>query len=429
MRRFVCFGLLAALTFYGLSAQLSAQSIVGSTLQEQAVGSLGPWISGSDAILVVDNTGRVQISRNAQQLMIPASTTKLLTTLITLDSWGANHRWQTPIVLDQQTLWILGRGDPFLISEELVLLAEQIAQKVEQPITTIVIDSTYFDVSESLHRSVVDDPYAAPLSATAANFNTVQLRRTASGFESGEPQTPLTAIAQQVGANVVQAGGFPLGGVKRINLHTAKNAQRFFGELLIELLRQTHPRSLASSVEVTIVAADSPHSKPVVPEHGQRWTYYNSREWSQMLQGALKYSNNFITDQAFLMLSDQTPKTFTRAQVRVREWLQEQMGWSTFSVVDGSGLSRDNRLSVTHLNDVLTRLRGHKSLLREYPFPDLDATVFAKTGTLDNVRSMAGYVDIADQQYQFAFIFNRSTPWQHREKTLHALVQKLASRQ
>lgn len=97
-------------------------------------------------------------------------------------------------------------------------------------------------------------------------------------------------------------------------------------------------------------------------------------------------------------------------------------------LVDGSGLSRDNRLTAAALSRLLASLdadvlRGpllrdslalpgddEGTLRRRLSDPDAKARVRAKTGTLSGVHALAGYVDGKDgaRGWAFAIILNRN---------------------
>ncbi|MEO0367488.1 MAG: D-alanyl-D-alanine carboxypeptidase, partial [Pseudomonadota bacterium] len=60
-----------------------------------------------------------------------------------------------------------------------------------------------------------------------------------------------------------------------------------------------------------------------------------------------------------------------------------------------------------------------------YEFDGLVPVAYAKTGTLRDVKSMAGFIESPLGTYQFAFIFNRQTSWKYREKILQQLAQTI----
>ncbi|MGH1538054.1 MAG: D-alanyl-D-alanine carboxypeptidase, partial [Gammaproteobacteria bacterium] len=82
----------------------------------------------SSSLLLVDNDNNVLHMRNSEHLYIPASTIKILTSLIALNHWGADYRFKTDFYFDPiaNSLWIKGYGDPYLVSEELDIIVNKI---------------------------------------------------------------------------------------------------------------------------------------------------------------------------------------------------------------------------------------------------------------------------------------------------------------
>jgi len=106
---------------------------------------------------------------------IPASTAKLATSYFAMQKWGLSKQFETVFFLDGNTLWVKGVGDPYIVSEELDLIAEKLQQFDVSKIDRIAIDDLYFAKEPVPGRSTVRDPYNAPLNAVSANFNTVKV--------------------------------------------------------------------------------------------------------------------------------------------------------------------------------------------------------------------------------------------------------------
>ena len=104
--------------------------------------------------------------------------------------------------------------------------------------------------------------------------------------------------------------------------------------------------------------------------------------------------------------------------------------WSNFVMLDGAGLSHANRLSATQLQQVLLALSEHKDLLNRIDLKKNGVEVYAKTGTLDGVRSYAGYIQVSNagvaDNYIFVFMFNRTVPFRYRDSMLEKLVNELS---
>ena len=79
-------------------------------------------------VLVTDAEGHELVAQNADEPFIPASVTKIVTAWLALEVLGGDYRFQTRFYLDKdRVLYVRGGGDPFLISEELTVLAQRLA--------------------------------------------------------------------------------------------------------------------------------------------------------------------------------------------------------------------------------------------------------------------------------------------------------------
>src|SRR5689334_4961164 len=149
-------------------------------------------------VLVVDADGKDLIAQNADKPFVPASVAKVVTAWLALQVLGADYRFETRFYLDdKRVLYVRGGGDPFLISEELALLAPAlVAATGQKPLTGMVIDASYFPAGLSI-PGVEDSQrsYDALNSALAVNFNTINAVRRGNKIESGEKQTPITPLA------------------------------------------------------------------------------------------------------------------------------------------------------------------------------------------------------------------------------------------
>ncbi|MGA8002399.1 MAG: D-alanyl-D-alanine carboxypeptidase, partial [Pseudolabrys sp.] len=109
---------------------------------KEKVAALTP----SGLVLVMDADGNELVAQNADEPFVPASITKIVTAWLALEILGGDYRFQTRFYLDDdRVLYVRGGGDPFLISEELALLAPPLVAAVgKQPLTGIVLDASYY---------------------------------------------------------------------------------------------------------------------------------------------------------------------------------------------------------------------------------------------------------------------------------------------
>src|SRR5882757_9334355 len=109
---------------------------------KEKVAALAP----SALVLVMDADGKELVAQNTDEPFVPASVTKIVTAWLALQVLGADYRFETRFYLDaKRVLYVRGGGDPFLVSEELALLAKELVAAVgPKPLTVIVIDASYF---------------------------------------------------------------------------------------------------------------------------------------------------------------------------------------------------------------------------------------------------------------------------------------------
>ena len=225
-----------------------------------------------------------------------------------------------------------------MLSEELDLVAKQILAELPDNapvIKGIVINGSFFHDVAVPDRSGLNDPYNAPLSAVAANFNTVFLNKLGRKITTAEVQTPLTPTAKCL--------AMPLGkGKHRINLRDSNTAQQHFAELLMLKLRE-QGAEVKSGLHYGRI--------PIEAEHFYR--HLNSATLDKIIQASLKYSNNFVTNRLFTLLGEESQGQALDLR-SAQKWVEKRLlqtyadedpSWHNIVVEEGSGLSRNNCLS------------------------------------------------------------------------------------
>ena len=170
---------------------LPAPALAGVT---EKVAALAP----TGLVLVVDAEGNELVAQNADEPFVPASVTKIVTSWLAMEVLGGDYRFETRFYLDdKRVLYVRGGGDPFLISEELALLATNLVAAIgKKPINGIVLDASYYPSSLRIPGiEDTDEAYNALNSALAVNFNTISAVRSGNKVRSAEKQTPITPLA------------------------------------------------------------------------------------------------------------------------------------------------------------------------------------------------------------------------------------------
>ena len=362
----------------------------------------------SSSLLLIDETEQILQTKNAEQLYIPASTVKVLTSLIALDHWGSDYRFKTNFYYDSESnsLWVKGYGDPYLVSEEIDLIVEKIKQQGISELDGISVDNSYFSKEINIDGQGKSlNPYDASLGATAANFNTINVRVYYDAVSSSEKQTPLTPLANKL------AKGLDIG-THRINLGSSEYGSRYFAELL------------KAKLNLSEIPTDAFFQSGKIPDTAVLlFTHQNSKTLDQVISSMLEFSNNFIANQIFLALGADiydAPADISKSQSVVNEYIKKHFDWTDHIIIEGAGLSRQNRMSAKQLIDVLNKFKTYRHLM-----PSQTQDIFAKSGTLNNVSTYAGYLNHNNDWTPFAIMINQRVNFHFREEIALDLLKQL----
>ena len=328
-------------------------------------------------VLVMDAEGNELVAQNTDEPFVPASVTKIVTAWLAMEVLGGDYRFETRFYLDdKRVLYVRGGGDPFLISEELAALATALVAAVgKQPITGIVLDASYYPSNLRIPGiEDTDEAYNALNSALAVNFNTVNAVRSGTKVRSAEKQTPITPLA------ITQFRLRGPNGSGRISLSQDPTVSlQYAGELIAAFIARA-----GGSVKGKISTGTVPAGLKPVYVHRQ------SRTLSKILRQLLLASNNYIANQVFLEIGGQRlggPVSLEKSLQVANEMLAAHGLAAAIHLEEGSGISRDNRFTARGLAKVLELFAPHAALLHGRDGGR------NKTGTMEGVRTLAGYAD------------------------------------
>jgi len=206
------------------------------------------------------------------------------------------------------------------------------------------------------------------------NFNTIAAVRKGNKVEPGEKQTPLTPLA------ISQFRSRGPNGRGRISLNQEPALSlQYAGELLAAFIKQA-----GGDVKGKIATGAVPKSLEPITVHRQ------SRPLSEVLRELLAGSNNYIANQIFLEIGAKSlgaPVSLDKSVQVARKMLAEQGLADAIQLEEGSGLSRGNRFTARGLAKVLTLFAPNVGLLQS------GKGASYKTGTLEGVRTLAGYTN------------------------------------
>jgi D-alanyl-D-alanine carboxypeptidase/D-alanyl-D-alanine-endopeptidase (penicillin-binding protein 4) len=160
------------------------------------------------------------------------------------------------------------------------------------------------------------------------------------------------------------------------------------------------------------------------PQNARPLTVARSKPLSQIVEDLNHFSNNFIAEQLLYALGGPRPYDRERGLGVLTDYLLELgVAASEIRLEDASGLSHENRLTARALTrllranlesvevhpefEVSLSVAGRSGTLRKRDFGVPDGRVRAKTGTLDGVSSLAGYLTTKrGRRLAFAILLN-----------------------
>ena len=347
--------------------------LLPSLAQADLATDVGALAKGG-IVYVADAEGHPVVNIGGERSFIPASTLKVFTCLLADETLGMDSRFETRFFLEGDRLIVRGGGDPFLVSEELDAIVASLADLLgDRALSGVFIDDSWFEsgiVVPGVGGS--EEPYDALNSATAVNFNTINVRVDGSTVTSAEEQTPLTPLAREV---ALRRG---VKGKLRVNLSSdPREVRRYAAELIAEKLRGTG-RTVGAETGDATAGGD-----PV-------YVHSNSRTLGEVCAGLLYYSNNYIANQVFLAIGAKVhgaPASLDKSVRVATEYIESNPSLAGLVVTEGSGISYENQATAAAMIGALAMFEPHKGLLRE------KGGTPNKTGTLKVTKTVVGYLD------------------------------------
>lgn len=337
---------------------------------------------------------------------VPASTTKIITALVAMKTLGAHYHFTTRFFLKGSTLTIVGGGDPYLISQEVEAICLKLHEKGVTKVDRLIIDNSFYKLPHPASGTEETmQPYDSHVSALAVNFNSMSVRVNSKGVvRSDEKQTPNLPILKDLpplakGGHRVNVNGLGKNGLT--------GPERYAGQLFLALMHKVG----IDTQTATITTGKALKGSHLI----LMWKSRDSLETN--LVKCLRYSNNFIANQVFLQLARKTPPVNWHKSAKVVAHHLQKLGLSKkqVTIVEGSGLSRENHITPRAMNRVLLNFKPYHKLLPHNKKTD----TFFKTGTLRGVYTLAGYVQGSGGLSPFSIFLNQT------KNTRKAVLKKL----
>ena len=338
-------------------------------LEAAVAGPLGDPALGPEVGFVAADArnGEVLVNRESRT-HVPASTTKVLTAWSVLAALGPDHRFETEVRRSGNTVYLVGGGDPYLVSKRvkrswngtsLERLAAETAEKLGSETVNLKFDDSLFT-----------GPETNPTWSSSLIPSVVE---------------PITALNVRALPETTRAP-------------SADAAETF-----------------AAALEKNGVTVESVAAKKA-PKDSELVTVGKSAPLREVASFMLEISDN--TGAEILLRHTAIAKgedaSFKGGVKAVRALLDGAgIPTSNLELSDGSGLSRSNQISPVLLVELLTSALGsdrfaplvtglpvaglNGSLAERFDFtPNARGVVRAKTGTLTGVSSLAGWANLPD---------------------------------
>ena len=384
---------------------LSSHSAASKTSQIELDLKLKSLVSHGSVLVADEKDVLYRYPAEANPLLVPASVLKLATALTALHYLGPEFRYSTNFYLaENDELGIRGHGDPFLVSEEWQKISYKLSQFLELPtqLNGLFFDTSLF--SKNIKIPGIEyskNPYDSRNGALVVNFNTVFLKIDSKGIlTSAEKQTPLTPLAKSLAHNLSS-------GKHRISI-PPDSGITYAGELVYAFLAQAG--FSFNSKNVTL--------RPLSSKDRLIYTHKNSSSLTELITGMMRYSNNFMANQLLLSVGLKhygAPATLEKGKRALEKYLRHELSIpeKQFRIVEGSGISRKNRLTTEAVWQMLKAFSSQQNLLHG------DKGILYKTGTLRGVSTMAGYLPGSKPRY-FVILLNQ--PKNRRDEILKLLL-------
>ena len=446
------------LSLYSLvfSAAGSAQSRLPEPVARALARAKLP--EASVAIYVHEiGSDRPLVAHGDERVLNPASTMKLVTTYAGLELLGPAYAWNTeaygsgPLMngVLNGDLILKGQGDPKLTIENFWLLLRNLrARGVREIRGDLILDRSFFS-REEYDASRFDEqptrPYNTGPDALLVNFKAVTVQfipdpeaRTVRLLI--EPLLPQITVVNNVRLTDGPCG-YWLSQIKtdvQGNADTARLA--FSGNYPLDCGEQARSFSVLGHREYlaglfTVLWQElggvftGATRDGAVPAGARLLASAKSHALSEIVRDINKYSNNVMARQLFLTLGalgEGEPASGEKSSRTIKQWLAAKgLSFPELVLENGSGLSRIERITARHLGQLL--LAAYKSpvmpeLIASLPLTAVDGTMrkrlsravvagqaHIKTGSLSNVRSIAGYVlDNRGRRVVVVFIVNHA---------------------
>jgi len=439
--------------FLGVCIHAAALAADREAITEPVRGKLEKLLKGkrlqNTGISIVDlSTGEAVYERNSEKPLKPASVLKLLTSAVALSDLGPDFRFQTKLFSEGvaggevQTLYVKGGGDPSFTTEDMWMLARTVKRRGMERVGAVVLDISDF---ATLTAREGQRAYEAGSSALALNFNSIafEVCPSRTGIPAKVNVDPWELGVNTKGTIVTSRGRSVKFGIDELRGTQGENGKLTY--LVKGSIGGLHPCAIIhrsvpdpahyfgvvflSHLRLLGVQAPDGARRGRTPDNATLVYSHSSKSLSQVIEDLNHYSSNFTSEQILTVLgtSEDGRKSREAGLSKLDEYIKGfGVSETEFRFEDGSGLSHLNRASARIFTTILLEMQrdeelkpefekslsvyGRSGTLKKRKFKPKNIIVRGKTGTLNGVSSLAGYVvDRNGKKFAFAILQNGVT--------------------
>jgi D-alanyl-D-alanine carboxypeptidase/D-alanyl-D-alanine-endopeptidase (penicillin-binding protein 4) len=388
--------------------QPGAPEALRAILERSGLGALSGFAVAEAA------SGAVLEAHQADLDRPPASVAKVVTALYALDRLGAGHRFETRLVAAGGDLALVGGGDPLVDTDALGdLLAAARASGLRSAPARFLVDAVALpgcaeiDPGQPAHAG-----YNPAVSGMNLNFNRVHL---AWAPGAAGPELRLSAPGRRYGAEapciVAEVGG---AGPPRHRIEAGREVWAFAAPSVAgagSLWLPVRDPAAYSGAVLRALAAQSglalpPPQAGAAPEGAPALAVRTSQALGPMLRDMLDYSTNLTAEVVGLAAARAgggAADGLAASGGAMSDWARARFGLARTAFVNHSGLTVRSSTTASEMARLLVAAAdaGLPAMLRERglrdaagaPSPVAGVRIVAKTGTLDFVSALAGYIE------------------------------------
>lgn len=389
-------------------------------------------LGGAISYLAIEGrTGAVVAAHNMDEAMAPASVTKAVTSLYALARLGADHRFKTRVLAVGQLrgsvlegdLILAGGGDPTLNTDRLGDLAAVLAKMGLRQITG---QFYYYEAALPYHRAIANDQpehvgYNPSLSGLILNFNRAHFVWTkASDGWQGE----MNAEGQRYNPPLRGIGVSIVAREAPLFIYDDRDLQESWSVAAASLgkggsrwLPVRHPGRYAGEVFQSLCAIHGIRLPDVselraLHNEGQVLAEDRSPPLVDLLKDMMRYSTNITAEAIGLATSGQS--SLAQSAQMMTTWVRARFAVNAV-FADHSGLGPGSRITARDMVKILSeaaltpnapKLFDLMRAMAVAEVGDPNIMTFAKSGTLNFVSGLAGYLRKSDQKSLVFAIFS-----------------------